>query len=187
MNEQRQQQSSSDQSSHTIDWSDVVFEVDLLKSQEINLDYILELIFERHQKVEDKETLIKEIRHTIRSSIGHRAKEELMIEFIKQTDLATLTNKADVIAAFYEFAQLEQKREVDDLIVEENLNAESAKRYISTSLKREFASENGTELNDILPKMSPLNPRYLTLKQSVLQKVSALVDKFKGIGENSLK
>lgn len=56
------------------------------------------------------------------------------------------------------------------------------KRYISTSLKREYASENGTELNAILPKMSPLNPQYLTKKQSVFQKIAAFVEKFKGVG-----
>ena len=51
-----------------------------------------------------------------------------------------------------------------------------------TSLKREYASDNGTELNGILPKMSPLNPKYLTIKQSVFQKIAAFVEKFKGVG-----
>ena len=62
------------------------------------------------------------------------------------------------------------------------LNEEAAKRYISASLKREFASENGTELNSTLPKMSPLNPQYKTKKQSVFQKIAAFVEKFKGVG-----
>ena len=62
------------------------------------------------------------------------------------------------------------------------MNTEAARRYLSASLKREFASETGTELNGILPKMSPLNPEYLTKKQSVFQKVSAFVEKFKGVG-----
>lgn len=62
------------------------------------------------------------------------------------------------------------------------MNEEEAKRYITTSLKREFASENGTELNSILPKMSPLNPQYLTKKQNVLMKLTSFIDKFKGIG-----
>ncbi len=49
-------------------------------------------------------------------------------------------------------------------------------------LKREFASENGNDLNDILPKMSPLNPSYLTKKATVFQQVSDFVAKFKGVG-----
>jgi type I restriction enzyme R subunit len=49
-------------------------------------------------------------------------------------------------------------------------------------LKREFANENGTELSNLLPKMSRLNPEYLTKKQSVFQKIAAFVEKFKGVG-----
>ncbi|WP_341462558.1 type I restriction endonuclease subunit R, EcoR124 family [Aquipseudomonas alcaligenes] len=72
--------------------------------------------------------------------------------------------------------------QAQELISAENLNAEAARRYIATSLKREFASDSGTELNAVLPKMSPLNPQYLTKKQSVFQKIAAFVEKFKGVG-----
>ncbi|MBK5446846.1 type I restriction endonuclease subunit R [Peribacillus sp. TH24] len=166
----------------SIDWDDVVFEVDLLKSQEINLDYILELIFEHNKKVKDKATLVEEVRRLIRSSVGNRAKESLVVDFIKQADLDSIQDKASIIDAFFSFAQTEQKREAEELINTEKLNEEAAKRYILNSLKREYASENGTELNEILPKMSPLNPQYLTKKQGVFQKISAFVDKFKGVG-----
>lgn len=165
-----------------IDWDDVVFEVDLLKSQEINLDYILELIFEHNKKTKDKESLIVEIRRVIRASVGNRAKESLVVDFINETNLETLQDKANVIDSFFSFAQNKQKKEATELITEENLNEEEAKRYISASLKREYASENGTELNAILPKMSPLNPLYLTKKQSVYQKIVSFVEKFKGVG-----
>ncbi|MEB3755049.1 type I restriction endonuclease subunit R [Acinetobacter sp. MD2(2019)] len=166
----------------TINWDDVVFEVDLLKSQEINLDYILELIFENNKKVKDKITLVEDMRRVIRASLGNRAKESLIVDFINQTDLDQIEDKASLMDAFYTFAQAEQQREVQELISDENLNEDAAKRYISNSLKREFASENGTELNAVLPKMSPLNPQYLTKKQSVFQKISILVEKFKNVG-----
>lgn len=165
-----------------IDWNDVVFEVDLLKSQEINLDYILELIFKHNKKTKDKETLIAEIRRVIRASIGNRAKESLVVDFINETDLDSLKDKVNVIESFFAFAQRKQKAEAKELIAEENLNEEEAKRYITASLKREYASENGTELNALLPKMSPLNPQYLTKKQSVFQKLVSFIEKFKGVG-----
>jgi type I restriction enzyme R subunit len=168
----------------TIDWDDIVFEVDLLKSQEINLDYILELIFENNKKTKDKDTLITEIRRVIRASVGNRAKESLVVDFINETDLDTLQDKANVIDSFFAYAQRKQKEEASELITEENLNEEEAKRYITASLKREYASENGTELNALLPKMSPLNPEYLTKKQSVFQKLSFFIEKFKGVGGN---
>jgi ATP-binding cassette subfamily F protein uup len=125
---------------------------------------------------------VEDVRRVIRASLGNRAKESLLVDFINQTDLDQIGDKASVIEAFFTFAQAEQQREAQELITAENLNAEAAKRYISTSLKREFASENGTELNAVLPKMSPLNPQYLTKKQSVFQKIAAFVEKFKGVG-----
>lgn len=178
----RREKSSSEKEKSAIDWDDVVFEVDLLRSQEINLDYILELIFENNRKVKDKVALVEDVRRVIRASLGNRAKESLLVDFINQTDLDQMGDKASVIGAFFIFAQAELQREAQELINAENLNTEAAKRYITTSLKREFASDNGTELNAVLPKMSPLNPQYLIRKQSVFQKVAAFVEKFKGVG-----
>ncbi|NOU22167.1 MAG: type I restriction endonuclease subunit R [Methyloglobulus sp.] len=178
----RREKTANEKDTSTIDWDDVVFEVDLLKSQEINLDYILELIFENNKKLKDKAALVEEVRRLIRASIGNRAKESLVVDFINQTNLDNILDKASIIDAFFTFAQAEQQREAEELISDENLNAEAAKRYITASLKREYASENGTELNAILPKMSPLNPQYLTKKQSVFQKIAAFVEKFKGVG-----
>jgi type I restriction enzyme, R subunit len=178
----RRDKAGAEKDKSTIDWDDVVFEVDLLKSQEINLDYILELIFEHNKKIKSKSALVDEVRRVIRASLGNRAKEGLLVDFINQTDLDTIGDKASVMDAFFTFAQAEQQREAQELITTESLNAEAAKRYITTSLKREFASENGTELNALLPKMSPLNPQFLNKKQTVFQKIAAFVEKFKGVG-----
>ena len=178
----RHQKEGEEKAKSTIDWDDVVFEVDLLKSQEINLDYILELIFEHNKKTKNKSELIDEIRAIIRSSLGNRAKESLIVDFINQTDLDNIADKAGIIESFFQFAQKEQQQEANELISTEGLNIEDAKRYINVSLQRGYASEQGTDLNEALPKMSPLNPQYLTKKQSVFQKISAFVEKFKGIG-----
>ena len=178
----RRQKDGEEKAKSTIDWDDVVFEVDLLKSQEINLDYILELIFEHNKKMKNKAELIDEIRTTIRASLGNRAKESLIVDFINQTDLDSIVDKAGIIESFFQFAQKEQQKEADELISSEGLNIDAAKRYINVSLKRGYASEQGTDLNDALPKMSPLNPQYLTKKQSIFQKIVAFVEKFVGIG-----
>ncbi|WP_426237139.1 type I restriction endonuclease subunit R [Pararhizobium sp. DWP1-1-3] len=178
----RREKAANETDKSTVDWDDVVFEVDLLKSQEINLDYILEQIFENNKKVKDKAALVEDVRRIIRASIGNRAKESLLVDFINQTDLDKIGDKATVIDAFFTFAQAEQRREAEELISSENLNVDAAKRYIATSIRREFATDNGTELNAILPKMSPLNPHYLSRKQSVFQKIAMFVEKFKGVG-----
>ena len=178
----RREKSGKESEESKIDWDDVVFEIDLLKSQEINLDYILELIFEHNKNIKDKVALVEEIRRIIRASVGNRAKESLVVDYINETDFDTIQDKANVIDSFFAYAQAKQKIEASELIADENLNEEEAKRYITASLKREYASENGTELNAILPKMSPLNPLYLTKKQSVYQKIVTFIEKFKGVG-----
>lgn len=179
---QRREKAAGDKDKSTTDWEDVVFEIDLLKSQEINLDYILGLVFEHNKQNKGKAALTEEVRRLIRSSLGNRAKEELVVDFIQQTNLDDMPDKAGIIDAFFTFAQREQQREADALIKEENLNEEAARRYIRTSLKREYATENGTELNATLPKLSPLNPQYKTKKQTVFQKIGAFIEKFKGVG-----
>ena len=178
----RREKAATEREESTLDWDDVVFEVDLLKSQEINLDYILELIFEKNRHSKDKGDLIDEARRMIRASLGNRAKEDLIVDFINRTNLDALEGKEGVIEAFFAFAQEEQRREFEELVVAENLNPEPAKRYVTNSIKREFASENGNDLKDILPKMSPLNPDYLNKKSSVFLKVTDFVAKFKGVG-----
>ncbi|HDI5853766.1 TPA: type I restriction endonuclease subunit R, partial [Escherichia coli] len=179
---QRREKEAEKKEKSTTDWDDVVFEIDLLKSQEINLDYILGLIFEHNRQNKGKGEMTEEVKRLIRSSLGNRAKEGLVVDFIQQTNLDDLPDKASIIDAFFTFAQREQQREAEALIKEENLNEEAAKRYIRTSLKREYATENGTELNETLPKLSPLNPQYKTKKQTVFQKIVAFIEKFKGVG-----
>lgn len=178
----RRERSGKEEKKSKVDWDDVVFEVDLLKSQEINLDYILELIFEHNKKTRDKVVLIEEIRRVIRASIGNRAKESLVVDYINETDLNAICDKPSIQDSFYSYAQEKLRVEAAQLIADENLNEQEAKRYISVSLKREYASENGTELNAILPKMSPLNPLYLMKKQSVFKKIASFIEKYKGVG-----
>ncbi|MEG2970555.1 MAG: type I restriction endonuclease subunit R [Akkermansia sp.] len=178
----RREKNGEESEESTINWDDVVFEIDLLKSQEITLEYILELIFENHKKTKDKASLIEEIRRLIRASIGNRAKESLIVDFINETDLNSIQDEDNIIDYFFQYAQEKQKIEATELIEGENLNEIEAKRYITSSLKHEFANENGTELNSILPKMSPLNPQYLPKKKNVFQKIVSFVEKFKGVG-----
>ena len=69
-----------------------------------------------------------------------------------------------------------------ELIIDEELNADAAKRYIAMSIKHEFTNKKGTELNLLFPKMSPLNPKHLTKKRYVFKRIPAFVEKFKGVG-----
>ena len=164
----------------SVDWDDIVFEVDLLKSLDIDLDYILKQIFEHNQKTKDRAALVENAQRLIRASIGDRAKESLLVDFINQANLDE--GATQMIDNFYSFAQDEQQREADDLIASESLNRDAAKRYLAKAITQGGARDEGADLNGILPKMSPLNPQYLPKKQAVFRKVTAFVEKFKGIG-----
>ncbi|WP_432652128.1 type I restriction endonuclease subunit R, EcoR124 family [Piscirickettsia salmonis] len=126
----RREKVAKEKESSSVDWDDVVFEVDLLKSQEINLDYILELIFENNKKSKSKVELIEDVRRLIRASLGNRAKESLIVDFINQTNLDEIIDKASIIGAFYTFAQAAQKSEAEELIHSESLNEDVALRHM---------------------------------------------------------
>ena len=164
-----------------IDFSDVEFHIDLLKTEEVNLDYILALILEKaKEQGTNNETLKEEIRRLIRSSLGARAKEELIIEFINRTDLTKFDKNEDILEAFYEYAKIEKEQKINELISEENLK-EKSKKFIEKSISRGYVAQGGTELDDVLPPVGRRGGAREVKKQSVLSKLKDIVKVFVGI------
>ncbi|MDK4521507.1 type I restriction endonuclease subunit R [Fusobacterium necrophorum] len=163
-----------------IDFSDVEFQIDLLKTDEINLDYILALILEKSKENNDVESLKAEIRRVIRSSLGTRAKEELVIEFINQTKLSELKNSNDILDSFYTYAKKEKETKIGILVEEENLK-EDSKRFIEKSIQKGYVEYAGAELDSILPPTSRRQGAREAKKQTVLEKIRKIVEVFIGI------
>lgn len=163
-----------------IDFSDIEFQIDLLKTDEINLDYILELILEKTKEHDDIETLKSEIRRIIRTSLGTRAKENLVINFINKTDLKKLKNNGEILDAFYKYAKEEKKEKIDELVKDENLK-ENSRRFIEKSINKGFVDYAGSELDSILPPTSRRKGAREVKKQSVLEKIRKMVEIFIGI------
>ena len=164
-----------------VDFSDVEFHIDLLKTEEVNLDYILALILEKSREQGANDESIKEdIRRLIRSSVGTRAKEELIIEFINRTDLSRLERNEDIIEAFYTYAKIEKEKEIDKLIEEENLK-EKSKKFIEKSINKGHVVQGGTELDEVLPSVTRRGGAREAKKQSVLNKLKEIVKVFVGI------
>ena len=164
-----------------IDFSDVEFHIDLLKTEEVNLDYILALILEKaKEQGTNNETLKEEIRRLIRSSLGTRAKEELIIEFINRTDLTKFDKNEDILEAFYAYAKIEKEQKINELIYEENLK-EKSKKFIEKSISRGYVSQGGTELDDALQGVARRGGAREAKKQSVLSKLKDIVKVFVGI------
>lgn len=163
-----------------INFEDIEFQIELLKTEEVNLDYILALILEKAKEQNDIEILKEEIRRLIRSSIGTRAKEELIIEFINRTDLTRFENNEDIIEAFYSYAKIEKEQKINELIAEENLK-ESSKRFIEKSINKGRVIQGGTELDDAIQGVRRMGGGREVKKQSILKKLTSLVKTFVGI------
>lgn len=176
LNERRSKEAEESQ----IDFSDVEFQIDLLKTDEINLDYILALILEKARENDDIESLKAEVRRVIRSSLGTRAKEDLVMEFISKTRLSELKNTDDIIETFYEFAKKEKVVKINQLIAEENLN-EKANRFIEKSISKGYVEYAGDELDGIIPPLSRRGGVREKKKEIVLEKIRKVVEVFVGI------
>ena len=163
-----------------VDFSDVEFQIDLLKTDEINLDYILALILEKSKEHEDVETLKIEMRRVIRSSLGTRAKEDLIIKFINSTKISDLKNTDDILESFYNFARKEKDREIEYLQNEENLR-ENSRRFIEKSISKGYVEYVGDELDRIIPPTSRRKGQREKKKQVVLDKIRKIVEVFVGI------
>ena len=163
-----------------IDFSDVEFQIDLLKTDEINLDYILKLILEKYKEHDDIEVIKAEVKRAIRSSLGTRAKEELIMSYINSTRLSELKTNDDIVESFYEFARKEKAKNVDELISEERLNND-AKRFIEKSIAKGYVGYAGDELDSILPPTSRRGGLREKKKGEVLAKIDAIVNIFVGI------
>lgn len=163
-----------------VDFSDVEFQIDLLKTDEINLDYILALILEKSKGNEDIESLKAEVRRVIRSSLGTRAKEELIMDFINKTRLAELKNTDDILESFYKFAKKEKEVKIKSLVEEEKLK-EGSKRFIEKSISKGYVEYAGDELDKIIPPTSRRRGAREKKKETVLEKIRKIVEIFVGI------
>lgn len=167
-------------SSSKVDFSDIEFQIDLLKTEEINLDYILALILEKYKEDKDIDNLKVEIRRIIRSSLGNRAKEELIIEFIDETDLSKLKSNEDILASFYEYAKEQKEKKIAEIYKEENLKDDS-RRFVKRSIEKGFVDQAGGELDELITNTSRRGGAREKKKQTVFQKIQKLVEIFIGI------
>ena len=162
---------------------DIVFEMELIKSIEVNIDYILALVKKYHDSnMEDKEILVT-IQKSIMASPDLRNKKDLIMAFIE-----SLNQNSDIYDDFETFMNSKKKEELDKIISEENLNKEKTYNFIQKSFEQGRVETNGTEVSNILPPMnmfSPTNDRQ-EKKNKVIDKLIEFFDKFFSISSNKL-
>lgn len=160
---------------------DVVFEMELIKSIEVNIDYILGLVKKYHESnMEDKEILVT-IQKTIMASPDLRNKKDLIMAFIESLD-----QNSNVYSDFESFMNSKKKEELDKIISDEGLNKEETYNFIQRSFEQGRVETNGTEVSNILPPMNmftPTNDRQ-EKKNKVIDKLLEFFDKFFSIANS---
>ena len=156
---------------------DVVFEIELIKQVEINVDYILMLV-ERYLKVkgrgQDKE-IRAAIERAINASPGLRNKKDLIEQFVD-----SVTTKARVDAQWQAFVAARRADELERIIAEENLNAEETRDFIDNAFRDGAIPTAGTAITKILPPVSRFakNNGHAIKKQTVLDKLAAFFERY---------
>ena len=157
---------------------DVVFEIELLKQVEINIDYILMLVQKYHDShSQDKEILIS-IKKAIESSPELRSKKALIENFI-----AGINEVDDVVGEWRSFVAEQKEKALKEIIDSENLNEERTRKFISDSFEAGLVKTTGTDIDKLMPPTSRFGKgNHDAKKKSVLEKILSFFERFFGIG-----
>lgn len=157
---------------------DIVFEIELIKQVEINIDYILMLIRKYHAgNMEDKEIVVS-IQKSINSSLELRNKKDLIEAFIN-----SITPDSNIDEDWREFVKQRSEEEMNQIIQEEHLNPEEAHKFINNCFRDGFVQVNGTAITKVLPPVSRFSPTGESTKKReiVLAKFTTFFNRFKDI------
>ncbi|MCW5263164.1 type I restriction endonuclease subunit R [Verminephrobacter eiseniae] len=159
---------------------DVVFEIELIKQVEINVDYIL-LLVEQYLKKKgtgDDKEIRAAIERAINSSPSLRNKKDLIESFVD-----SVTTKTKVDAQWQSFVATKKTEELERIISEENLNAEATRTFIDNAFRDGSIAATGTAITKILPPVSRFskNNGHATKKQTVLDKLAAFFERYFGM------
>lgn len=157
---------------------DIVFEIELIKQIEINIDYILMLVKKYHDShCDDKEVLIT-IQKAIDASPELRSKKALIENFI-----AGINDVTDVMVEWREYVAQEKERQLTEIIRDENLKENETRKFMEIAFRDGAVKTTGTDIDKLLPPMSRFGGgNRAEKKQGVIAKLLGFFERFFGIG-----
>ncbi|MBR4683957.1 MAG: type I restriction endonuclease subunit R [Spirochaetia bacterium] len=159
---------------------DIVFEIELIRQIEINIDYILILVKKYHDShCTDKELLIS-IQKAVDASPELRSKKELIEIFITR-----INDMDDVMAGWHSYIENEKEKQLVQIIQEENLDEDKTRTFIENSFKNGEIKTIGTDIVNLMPPTSIF--RRTKIKERIIEKFKAFFQKFFGISSTSMK
>ena len=156
---------------------DVVFELELVKQIEINIDYILILVTKYHDShCNDKETLIT-IQKSIDASPELRSKKALIENFIDG-----INDVDDVMAEWHTYIAAEKEKQLNEIIAEEKLKADETKKFVDNAIADGEMRTTGTDIDKLMPPLSRFgNTNREKKKQTIIEKLKAFFERFFGV------
>lgn len=160
---------------------DIVFEMELVKQVEVNIDYILMLVAKYHDSnCEDKE-ILGSIDKAIKSSLALRSKKELIEKFISKINADT-----NVYSDWAIFVKKQKEEDLENLIKEENLNEEATRKFLDNSFRDGEVKTTGTDIEKILPPMRRFGGgNRAEKKQTIIDKIKKFFEKYFGINSSN--
>lgn len=162
---------------------DLIFEMELIKQIEINIDYILELIKEYHEDHIKNKEIIVDINKAIESSVELRNKKELINEFIQSLNISS-----SIDSDWINFVENKKKEELEKIIKEENLKHDETYKFIKNAFKNWNITTTWTSISKILPSMSAFSPdgRRWQKRETVLEKLMIFFERFFDISKKDI-
>lgn len=156
---------------------DLIFETELIRQVEINIDYILLLVQKYHDtNCTDKEILVN-ISKAIGSSLQLRSKKELIESFISSVNAGT-----DVDRGWREYVQRRKAEDLNEIIESEHLKPEETEKFIESSFRDGQVRTTGTDIDKILPPMSRFGGgNRQEKKKSVIEKIQSFFERYFGL------
>lgn len=156
---------------------DIIFEIELIKQVEINIDYILMKVAEYYNSNKKDKEILVDIKKAIDSSIELRSKKELIEGFIDRVN-----SSKNVTDDFKKFVREEKEKDLEKVIEEEKLKPEETKKFIDNSLRDGTLKTTGTDIDKLLPPVSRFGGgNRVEKKLGVIEKLKGFFDKYLGL------
>ncbi|WP_407080851.1 type I restriction endonuclease subunit R [Clostridium celatum] len=152
---------------------DIVFEIELIKQVEVNIDYILMLVAKYYQSNCKDKSILTTIDKSINSSMELRSKKELIENFIE-----SINGELDVNKEWVQFVNMKKEEELNSIITEDKLKEEETKKFVDNSFRNGELKTIGTDIDKILPPMSRFGGARAKKKEKVIERLGQFFEKY---------
>lgn len=155
---------------------DLVFELELVRQVDVNIDYILMLVAKYNESNQENKEYLVSIRRAVNSSIELRSKRELIELFVEDVNVSK-----NVEDEWKTFIRKKQEQDLVKLIENEKLQEDAARKYLRNAFRDGVLKTTGTDLDSVMPRISKFDVNYMERKQGIIEKLQQFFEKYFGL------